>query len=104
MKGYCVKKYSVEQLDRVQDRLTSLINSEKRTKISLNHYIERMEECEKMLEANEGLRKVSEEVYLVHKKMHEDNIRDYKKFANRMEVEIENIESEIERLREKYCL
>jgi galactokinase len=104
MKNYCVEKYSVEQLDRVQDRLTSLIYSEKRAKISLNHYNERVEECEKMLEANEGLRKVSEEVYIVHKKIHEDNIRDYKKFANRMEAEIEEIENEIERLRKKYCL
>ena len=104
MKGYCVEKYSVEQLDRVQDRLTSLIDSEKRAKISLNHYNERVEECEKMLEADEGLRRVSEEVYLVHKKMHEDEMSHYKKFANRMEAEIEEIENEIERLRKKYCL
>ena len=104
MKGYCVKKYSVEQLDSAQDRLTCLINEEKRAKISLNHYNERVEECEKMLEANEGLRNVSEEVYLVHKKMHEDDMSHYKKFANRMEAEIEEIENEIERLQKKYCL
>jgi archaellum component FlaC len=63
-----------------------------------------VEECEKMLEADEGLRRVSEEVYLVHKKMHEDDMSHYKKFANRMEAEIEEIENEIERLRKKYCL
>ena len=104
MNNYCVEKYSVEQLDRVQDRLTSLIDSEKRAKFSLNHYYGRVEECEKMLEATEGLRNVSEEVYLVHKKMHEDDMSHYKKFANRMEAEIEEIENEIERLRKKYCL
>ena len=104
MKNYCVKKYSVEQLDRGQVLLTNLIRDIKRAKISLNHYIERVDECEKMLEANEGLRKVSEEVYIVHKKIHEDNMSHYKKFANRMEAEIEEIENEIERLRKKYCL
>jgi galactokinase len=104
MKNYCVEKYSVEQLDKAQDRLTYYINSIKRAKITLNHYNERVEECEKFLEANEGLREVSEEVYLVHKKIHEDNMRDYKKYANRAIEEIENIERKIEEMREKYCL
>ena len=104
MNNYCVEKYSVEQLDRVQDRLTSLINDEKRAKIFLNRYTETVKECEKMLEANEGLKKISEETYLKNKEIYESDMCRYREFANSMIVEIEDIESEIERLREKYCL
>jgi hypothetical protein len=57
-----------------------------------------------MLEANKGLKEISVETYLRNKINYESDMCRYKKFANRMEVEIENIESEIERLREKYCL
>ena len=104
MKNYCVKKYSVEALDSAQDRLTSLINDEKRAKIFLNRYTDTVKECEKMLEANEGLKKISEETYLKNKKTYESDMRRYREFANSMIVEIEEIENEIERLREKYCL
>ena len=104
MNNYCVEKYSVEQLDRVQDRLTSLINDEKRAKIFLNRYTDTVKECEKMLEANEGLKKISEETYLKNKEIYESDMCRYREFANSMVVEIEDIEKEIEELREKYCL
>lgn len=104
MKNYCVKKYSVEQLDEGQKTLSSLIRDIKRAKISLNHYIERVDEYEKMLEANEGLRKVSEEVYLKNKESYESDMYEYKKIAVRIIGNIENMEKEIERVREKYCL
>jgi hypothetical protein len=107
MENYCVKKYSVEQLDKGQDLLMNLISREKQAKISLNHYNERVEECEKMLKLNEEMREnenLSESVYLVNKRIHEDNVYEYKKCASRMEIHIEDIEKEIEELREKYCL
>jgi hypothetical protein len=104
MKNYCVKKYSVEALDSVQDRLICLINEEKRAKIFLNRYTETVKECEKMLEANEGLKKISEETYLKNKEIYESDMCRYREFANSMIVEIEDIEKEIEELREKYCL
>ena len=104
MKNYCVKRYSVEQLDKVQDRLTSLIRDEKRAKIFLNRYTDTVKECEKMLEANEGLKKISEETYLKNKEIYESDMCRYREFANSMIVEIEDIEKEIEELQEKYCL
>lgn len=105
MKNYCVKKYSVEQLDRVQDRLTSLINDKKRAKISLNHYIERVDECEKMLKLNEEMREnLSIETYLRNKETYESDMCDFSRIAVRIAIDIENTESDIERLREKYCL
>ena len=104
MKNYCIKKYSVEELDSVQDKLTYLINEEKRAKIFLNRYTETVRECKKMLEANEGLKKFSEETYLKNKKTYESDMCRYREFANSMIIEIEYIEREIERLREKYCL
>jgi hypothetical protein len=104
MKNYCIKKYSVEALDNAQDRLTCLINEEKRAKIFLNRYTETVKECEKMLEANEGLKKISEETYLKNKEIYESDMCRYREFANSMIVEIEDIEKEIEELREKYCL
>lgn len=105
MKNYCVKKYSVEQLDRVQDRLTSLINDEKRAKISLNHYIERVDECEKMLKLNEEMKEsLNASAYLRNKESYESDMSSFKEVATRIAIDIENIESEIERLREKYCL
>lgn len=104
MKNYCVKKYSVEELDSVQDKLICLINEEKRAKIFLNRYTETVKECEKMLEANEGLKKISEETYLKNKEIYESDMCRYREFANSMIVEIEDIEKEIEELREKYCL
>ena len=104
MKNYCIKKYSVEALDSAQDRLTSLINDEKRAKIFLNRYTDTVKECEKMLEANEGLKKISEETYLKNKEIYESDVCRYREFANSMIVEIEDIEKEIEELREKYCL
>lgn len=104
MKNYCVKKYSVEALDSAQDRLTSLINDEKRAKIFLNRYTDTVKECKKMLEANEGLKKISEETYLKNKKTYESDVCRYREFANSMIVEIAYIEKEIEELREKYCL
>jgi hypothetical protein len=105
MKNYCVKKYSVEQLDRGQTILTNYINNIKRAKISLNHYIERIEECENMLKLNEEMRKnLSEWAYLRNKDVYEGDICDFKKIATRLEVEIENIEKEMEEVREKYCL
>jgi hypothetical protein len=107
MENYCVKKYSVEQLDKGQDLLMNLISREKQAKISLNRYNERIDECEKMLKLNEEMREnenLSESVYLVNKRIHEDNVYEYKKCASRMEIHIEDIEKEIEELREKYCL
>ena len=104
MKNYCVKKYSVEALDEAQDLLTSLIREEKRAKIFLNRYTETVKECEKMLEANEGLKKISEETYLKNKEIYESDMCRYREFANSMIVEIENIEREIEEMCEKYCL
>lgn len=107
MKNYCVQKYSVEELDKGQDLLMNLISREKQAKISLNRYNERIDECEKMLKLNEEMREnenLSESVYLVNKRIHEDNVYEYKKCASRMETHIEDIEKEIEELREKYCL
>jgi hypothetical protein len=107
MKNYCVKKYSVEELDKGQDLLMNLISREKQAKISLNRYNDRIDECEKMLKLNEEMREnenLSESVYLVNKRIHEDNVYEYKKCASRMEIHIEDIEKEIEKLREKYCL
>ena len=104
MKNYCVKKYSVEALDEAQDLLTSLIREEKRAKIFLNRYTDTVKECEKMLEANEGLKKISEETYLKNKEIYESDMCRYREFANSMIVEIENIEREIEEMCEKYCL
>ena len=104
MKNYCVKKYSVEALDEAQDLLTSLIREEKRAKIFLNRYTDTVKECEKMLEANEGLKKISEETYLKNKEIYESDMCRYREFANSMIVEIEDIEKEIEEMCEKYCL
>ena len=80
MKNYCIKKYSVEALDNAQDRLTELINDEKRAKIFLNRYTETVKECEKMLEANEGLKKISEETYLKNKEIYESDMCRYREF------------------------
>ena len=105
MKNYCVKKYSVEQLDRVQDSLTRLINDIKRAKISLNHYIERVDECERMLKLNEEMKEnLSMETYLRNRINYEDDKRDFSRIVVRMIGDIENIEKKIEELREKYCL
>lgn len=104
MKDYCVKKYSVEELDRVQTSLSILIDRKKREESSLNRYIEIVNECEKMLEGNEGLRKVSEEVYLRNKETYESDMWRFKKFIAKTVVDIEKIENEIEELRKKYCL
>jgi hypothetical protein len=97
----------VEELDKGQDLLMNLISREKQAKISLNRYNDRIDECEKMLKLNEEMREnenLSESVYLVNKRIHEDNVYEYKKCASRMEIHIEDIEKEIEELREKYCL
>ena len=105
MKNYCVKKYSVEQLDRGQDFLTDYINDIKRSKISLNYYIERVEECEKMLKLNEEMKaSLSASAYLKNKEMYERDMCEYKRIVTRIEVEIEKREIGLEELREKYCL
>lgn len=105
MKNYCVKKYSVEQLDRVQEKLTYLIRDKKHTEISLNHYTERVNACEKMLKLNEEMREnLSMETYLRNRTNYESDMCSFKEVATRLTINIENTESEIERLREKYCL
>ena len=105
MKNYCVKKYSVEQLDEGQEALSRLIREKKRTRISFNHYVERVDECERMIKLNEEMREsLNEGAYLRNKDSYESDMSDFKKIAVRLLGNIENIEKEIERVREKYCL
>ena len=105
IEGYCVKKYSVEQLDRGQTLLSILIDRKKREENSLNRYIEIVNECEKMLKLNEEEREnLSEGAYLRNKETYESDMHRFKKFIASTLVDIENVEREIEETRKKYCL
>ena len=105
MKNYCVKKYSVEQLDEGQKILSNLIRDKKRARITLNHYIERVDECEKMLKLNEEMKgSLNASAYLRNKESYESDMYDFKKIAIRIIGDIENMEKKIEDVREKYCL